>query len=116
MPASPFRKENRKNQKRRNEIMNRLFQRLALPFICGLALIVIPISTSAQSTPAATQNGTNQNQPDQNQINQQNQTKQNVDQGQSQDLNGHTNPDQSDVNRQKPSGTTDPNTGATNPN
>jgi hypothetical protein len=84
---------------RKNEIMIRLLQRVSLPSLCALVLVFIPLSAWAQST-ATTQ----QDRTDQTGVNQ---TNQNVDHTQDQNQNQYQN--QTDINRQKPSDTSDPN-------
>src|SRR3989442_4397217 len=85
--------------------MNRLLQRVPLPLLCGLSLILVPISTWAQSTTATPQDRT-----DQTDVNQANQNVDHAqDQNQDQDRGGQRNLGQNDINREKPSGTTDPN-------
>ena len=76
--------------------MIRLLQRISLPFLCGLALILIPLSTWAQSA-ASPQDRTDQT--DVNQANQNVDHTQDQNQNQSGQSNGHN-----DMNRQKPSG------------
>src|SRR5207253_88161 len=78
-----------------NRIMVRLLQRVSLPFLCGLALILIPLSTWAQSA------ATPQDRTDQTDVNQANQ---NVDHTQDQNQSGQSNLGRNDMNRQKPSG------------
>ena len=77
--------------------MIRLFQRVSLPLLCGLVLILIPLSTRGQSTAPPQQDRTNQT--DVNQTNQNADRTQ--DRNQYQDRSGQSNPGRTDMNRQK---------------
>ena len=82
---------------RGNRVMIRLFQRVSLALLCGLVLILIPLSTWGQSTAPAQQDRTNQT--DVKQTNQNADRTQ--DRNQYQDRTGQSNPGGTDINRQK---------------